>query len=511
MVGLGPLTLAAGEPEARPAVVHFSGLDWVVIAAYAGLMLLVGWHYSRKAKDAESFLFGDRKMKSSGIGISLFATLVSSIAYLSWPGEVIRHGPMMLANVGAYPIIMLVVGWLLIPRFMQLRVTSSYEVLELRFGLAARLLGAVFFIILRLLWMGMIVYTSVNLVLMPLLDFSPVLAPLLALLVIGVTTVYSSLGGLRAVVLTDVLQSLLMLAGLLATLWLVTQALGGVGAWWPREWSVSWDAPVFWFHADQRSMAAAILNGAVWWICTCASDQMAIQRYAATPDARSARQALAITLGADGVVSLVMLLVGFALFAYFSVHPELVAGVAEADQYFPVFISKGFPAGLGGLLIAAILSAAMSSLSSGLNSTVTVIKADFLDRFAARRASGEAQLRSMRMLSVVLALAVAAVSLAVPLVEGNLLEATNKFVGLWVGPLAVLFLLALLVPWATSFGAIAGAVASMLVSVGIAYGQLGGLGFFWILPVSAAVGVGGGMAASLLPIGPPPSALPLGR
>lgn len=145
-------------------------LDWIVIAAYFAGMLGIGWFYSRQTKTTEDFFLGGRDMGAWMVGLSLFATLLSTASYIAFPGEAIRHGPMVvIGTVLSIPPILWVVGWFLIPKFMKLQVTSANELLEIRFGLSIRLLGTCFFLVLRLIWMAMIIYISVKAVLVPVL------------------------------------------------------------------------------------------------------------------------------------------------------------------------------------------------------------------------------------------------------------------------------------------------------------------------------------------------------
>ncbi len=131
--------LYQGEWEASVNVARqLAPLDLAVIGIYAMGMLAVGWYYSRKTKTREEYLLGGRTMKPLAVGVSLFASLISTISYLAWPGEVIKNGPMMLSALLAYPLIGLVVGRLMIPFIMRLKVTSAYEILEVRLGPAVR-------------------------------------------------------------------------------------------------------------------------------------------------------------------------------------------------------------------------------------------------------------------------------------------------------------------------------------------------------------------------------------
>ena len=137
-------------------------LDWIVLLAYGAGMLFIGWFYSRKNKTKDDYLLGGRKMNPTAIGISLFATLMSTLSYLTYPGETIQHGPVIFTGILAFPLVYYVVGWWLIPRFMKMNVTSAYEILEKKLGLSVRMLAIFMFLSLRLLWMATIIYVTVD-------------------------------------------------------------------------------------------------------------------------------------------------------------------------------------------------------------------------------------------------------------------------------------------------------------------------------------------------------------
>ena len=118
-------------------------LDWIVLGGYGVGMLLVGWFYSRRTKSQEDYLLGGRNMAAWMVGISLFASLLSTISYLAVSGEIIKHGPMILAEIIVYPFIAWAVGWWIIPVIMKQRVTSAYEILEKKLGLGIRLSGPI--------------------------------------------------------------------------------------------------------------------------------------------------------------------------------------------------------------------------------------------------------------------------------------------------------------------------------------------------------------------------------
>jgi len=493
----------------RRAGHHLGAPDWSVIGLYAAGMLAVGWYYSRRTATTEDYLLGSRNMRSWSVGLSLFATLLSTISYLAYPGEMIRYGPMILTMMVAYPFVVLVVGWLMIPFIMKLKVVSAYEILEMRLGLGVRMLGSFFFLSLRLLWMAVIIYATTDKVLVPLLGLGPSATPWLCAVLGLVTVIYTSMGGLRAVVLTDVVQTVILLGGALLTLVLVTVYLGGVGNWWPGEWVAHWPDPKWYDPTERITFFSLVLATFTWWVCTAGSDQMAIQRYLATRDVRAARNVLIITLGANTLVNFVLAAVGLALLAYFRANPHLVPDgqtiLSDADQLFPRFIAIELPAGVSGLVVAGLLAAAMSSLSSGVNSSCSVITVDFVDRFRRSRESELDHVRLAKYVSVLVGVVVVLLSAYVGVVQGNLLEVTYKVVNSLAPPLFGLFFMAMFVPWAKQWATILGALCGVAVVVTISFWKelthTDGISFLWAMPLGFAAQIAVGSLASLVPIG----------
>ncbi len=492
--------------------------DWAVIAAYLVGVLLIGWYYSRGPRTTEEYLLGGRSMRSWTVGLSLFATMVSTISYLTWPGEVILHGPMVLCGLLSYPLISLVVGRFLIPFFMHLKVTTAYEILETRLGVSVRLLGSLFFLTLRLLWMSVIIYATTTKVIVPILGLDPSLTPWIGAILGGVTVAYTSQGGLRAVVAADVVQALILIGGAVVSMVVITINLGGVSAWWPTEWPAHWQEPVIAYDWNARfTVVGAMVATFTWFLCTAGSDQMAIQRYLATRDIKSARRMYNVSLASGAFVETFLCVLGFALLAYFRVHREMLGDgqsiTSNADQLFPRFIVVGLPEGLTGLVIAGLIAAAMSSLSSGLNSSCSVVTIDLIDRFRRNRETETNHVRVAKFVSVVIGVIVVLLSLLVGAVQGNLLELAFKVVNLLVAPLFGLFFMAMFVPWATAFGTLGGAAVGVATVVSINFWKeltgLPGPSFIWAMPVSLAAQISAGSLLSLLPIGRP--AVPLRR
>lgn len=497
---------AGSEPGHR----GFHALDWTIVGLYGAALIGIGFYYARRQKTTEEYFVANRSMKPILAGISLFATMFSTLTYIATPGEWVQYGPVVLVmSLAATPFIYLVVGWVIIPKVMRLPVTSAYELLETRLGTRVRLLGAFIFVATRLVWMALLLYATAT-VLVKLGGWPPAWIPAIAVFATAVTAVYTLYGGIEAVVITDAVQLGLMLLGAFLTVALISYSMGGIAPWWPDRWADHWAQQPF-FSTDPRvrvTMVGTFAWGLLWWVCISLSDQMAIQRYLSTRDVKSARRALLHSCLSQLLVMGLLGLVGAALLAFYRSSPEIAAGTLNftknGDGFFPHFISHYMPLGLPGLLVTGLLAAAMSSLSSGINSTIVVISKDIIGTFWPRAfQSDQAKLRSALFLGLGVSLVTLAGSAGMGLVPGNLLEVTSKTVNLFTGPIVGPFFLAMFIRFGTPFGAIMGVIYSLTAAVMIGYWDVftGGVrvSFQWILPGALIVSLSTSTLFSLLP------------
>lgn len=469
-------------------------LDWVVLVTYAMSMLFIGWFYSRKNKTKDDYLLGGRKMNPTAVGISLFATLMSTLSYLTYPGEMIKHGPIIFAGTLAFPLIYYVAGWWLIPRIMATRVTSAYEILETKLGVTVRLLATFLFLSLRLLWMATIIYVTVDVALLSVVQFDRAYIPVIGLIITVITIVYTSMGGLRAVVLTDVVQSMIFLGGAVLSIIVACYHLDSFASIFPSSWPEHWDVLRLGFDPQERTtLGNAVLVLFVWYICTTGSDQIAVQRYLSTKDIHTARKSFMVSLFSNLIAYVLLALVGLSMLAWFSENEQfLISGRSltdQADTLFPRFILMALPSGISGLVIAGLLAAAMSSLSSGLNSVSSVVSEDLLKRFRKDRGQPVDSLKQIKRLSYMTGLVVMGLSFFIGEVSGNLLDVLMKVVNLFVAPLFVLFFMALFVPFATERGTFAGGMVAIFAAVAIAFYSVFGITVLWIMPSSLVAGI----------------------
>ncbi len=480
-----------------------SVIDWLVIAIYGALMLGIGWFYSRRNKTEEDYQLGGRKMNSTSVGISLFATLLSTVSYLSYPGEMIKYGPVIFAGMLGFPLVYFVAGWWLIPQIMKMKVTSAYEILEIRLGTSIRMLAIFMFLSLRFLWMATIVYVTVDIAFLSVVSINPDYIPFLSILLIIITIIYTSMGGLKAVVMTDVIQTIVFLGGALISILIVSYHAGSFAALIPGEWSPVWKPFRLGFDPQERTTVGnAVMMLFAWYICTTGSDQLAIQRYLSTRDITSARKSLKVSLYSNLIAKLLLALLGLAMLTFFSMHPHFLADGQnlgeQADTLFPRFILIGLPIGLSGLVIAGLLAAAMSSLSSGLNSVSTVISEDIIKRFKILKEGSQSGLKRVQILSYLTGFIVMILSFMVANVQGTLFDVLIKVTHLFVAPLFVLFFMALFISFSRPLATFIGGIISIATAISIAFFGAFGITVFWVLPCSFFIGSGTAVLLSLI-------------
>ena len=483
-----------------------TGLHWidaVVVACYVMVILSLGAYAGYRQRKADEYFVGNRSMNPLLIGVSMFATLFSTISFLSTPGEIIQNGPAILTGALTIPLTYFIVSYGIVPIYMRFKVTSAYELLESELGLASRVTGALLFIVMRLVWMAALIYFASD-AMMVMLGLDAEWLPAVTFATGAVAVSYSSLGGMRAVVITDLLQFLLLFGGALMVVATVTFKLGDF-SWFPTEWNQSWDTqPLVGSPTVRITVLGTVVHITLWWICTAGSDQTAIQRFMATGNARAARRSFLVNSLAGIAVSVVLALVGFSLLAFYQQDPDHLGGLTiakDGDRLFPYFISHHLPVGVSGLVLSGMFAAAMSSLDSGINSITAVVMKDFVERFRTTPLEEARQSRYAKWVSLSIGLGVVLASSFMQHVPGNFLEVSQRTVGLFVPPLFILFFQALYPRRRSQAGALFGCLASFVVAclVGLWPGPDGNalLSFQWILASSMMAGISVGWLVNL--------------
>ena len=479
----------------NPILDRYEGLhavDYGAIAAYFLMVVCVGYYYGRRQKNTEDYFLGGRNMSWFAVGLSILATILSTITYLSTPGEMIKNGVGANAQLLSYPLILFLVSYLILPFLMRLRVTTAYEYLEERFDLTTRLFGSSIFVLIRTAWMGTVLFTaSVALSKICGLSFITVVVGLVA---IGVF--YTVLGGLTAVIWTDVVQFFILLAGAVFTVVYVAVDSGtGPSAWWNAMMAADTPSqPIFSFDPTVRlSLVGMGCWTLFWWVATASSDQVAVQRFQATDSLRAARRAFLCNLVSGIIITLLLSLCGIALYSYYA-----AALPDDPDLVFPHFIRHILPRGLAGLVVAALFSAAMSSLDSGMNSISSVVITDYYRRFRSVAANPRQELLLARVVTAaagVLATGICLLLYQIPDDQrGNLFDVQGRVMSFLVGSLGGLMLIPILGIRCNGKVARSSALCGILIGMLWAQGHwlfgLPELAWMWVVPVSTVVTVG---------------------
>jgi len=467
-------------------------IDVTVIVAYLLIMLYMGLKIARKQRSTEDFFVGGRDLPAWAVGISLFASVMSTILYLGQPGEMFRTGLSFLTRNLPLPLILIVVCFVWIPFFMRLRLTSAYEYLERRFNYSVRALAAIFCLLLIFGWISVVVLTA-SMALVEITRIEAILpfindadsAVYATILGVGAFSIfYTTLGGIRAVIWTDVIQFFVLLIGALFTMGAVAwMTSSNVGDWIEVSQTYKHEE-VQWFDWDVRNRSTVFsisLSLFMWMVCTHGANQMAMQRYFTVRNVKAARISYVISAVAALALGIILAGVGISLM-YFIQQYDLpasagilsdirsVRNVAQ-DSVFPQFISIYMPSGLRGLVVAALFAAAMSTIDSGANSASTILTVDFIRRFDPKSEAGQLELKRARIMTACMGVLVVGYTIALyELSKGSdIISLAQKGFNCFLGPLGALFVLGMFVKKATPIAVIPAFILGEIVGVSASY------------------------------------------
>lgn len=460
-------------------------LDYVAIVAYLVLTFGVAAWMSRRQKSTEDFFLGGHRLPWFAVGLSILATLMSTQSYVGVPGEAIKRGIGLFLGSLAIPFSVYVVFCYWVPFFMRLRVTSAYEYLERRFNGTARILASTLFVFLRIGWMSMVMYVvSMTIDTMKGADLEALPGPDIYWWIIAIgaaSALYAVLGGMEAVIWTDVLQFALMLGGVLlalGTVLFVTHT--GPADWW-RDATLNMpertSPPLISFNlfdpVVKVTIITAMCHDFFWTICTHGSDQVVLQRYFATTSLPAARRSYLTNVACDLVMKSLLALAGFAILAFYLNYPGRLPAMFSVektpDKLFIHFLANELPLGCAGLIVAGFLCDAMQTLESGVNSMAAVVSSDFINRFRAGGRRILSDLALARLLSVIVAAVVTAVACCIPVImetyHHNIIEMMPKMFNMFLGPLAALFFIGMFLPHCSGKTAVPAVLGGIAVSV----------------------------------------------
>ncbi|KAG5681246.1 hypothetical protein PVAND_010697 [Polypedilum vanderplanki] len=450
--------------ELSDSLKTFGALDYVVFAAMLVCCSAVGLYFgyqdhmkhkrSRRNRrgsiievEAIDYLMGGRNMKVFPVAMSLVASFVSGITLLGTSTEIYLYGTQYCYIAIAIILSALIMHFTIIPVFHELQITSTYEYLQRRFDKNVRLFGSIMFSLATILWLPIVIYV-------PALAFNQTTGiniHIITPLVMSICIFYTSLGGIKAVVWTDVIQMILMYGTLFLIVIKGTMNVGGLSVVIERNAaSGRFEAPNFDFDPTVRhTFWTIVIGGTIFWVNTNGLNQNMIQRYMSLKDVRTARKGQMMYVIGVSFMIFLCCFNGLLLFATYHDCDPLTTKLAKAkDQLMPLLVMeilKDIP-GLPGLFIAGVFSAALSSLSTGLNSMSCVILEDFCKPFVKREISES--MSSLIMRGTVLVIGLLAVGLVYVVQHlGSVLQLSMSIPTACFGPMLGVYVIGFTLPW----------------------------------------------------------------
>lgn len=435
-------------------------IDITIFVLYLVGIVLFGSSFYKKNKSASAFTLGNNSLPTWVLSLSILATFVSSISYLALPGQAYLTNWNAFAFSLSLPVASIIAVKFFVPLYRSVNSPSAYTYLERRFGPWAKTYASVMYLLTQLMRAGTILFLMA--------------LPLNVLMGWNITTIiiitgvcvmiYSLLGGIQAVVWTDAIQAIILIAGALVCIGVLLFTLP--------------EGPVqlFTFAAEHKKFSlgsfSSELTSSTFWVVLIYGffinlqnfgiDQNYIQRYMSSRSDKEAQKS-ALYGGLMYVpVSALFLFIGTALFSFYKANPGLLPVGVDGDEVFPWFIVNQLPVGLTGLLISSIFAAGMSTISTSLNSSATVILVDF---FKLPPGGQETERKSMLVLYLSsFIFSVIAIIIAVAMINvQSALDAWWKLASIFSGGMLGLFLLGYLAPKVKNTAAVIGVVAGVLV------------------------------------------------
>ena len=439
-------------------------MDIAVIAVYLLGMAGMGFWFMRRNRNADAYFKAGGKLPWWVVSLSIYATMFSSITFMSIPAMAYAGDMTYFAVSFGIPVMALVtVRWYL-PFFRRLNLTSAYEYLEVRFNLPCRLFASAAFILFMVARTAIVAYLpSLALCAVTGIDINVAIA-----VVTLVTIVYCTVGGVEAVIWSDFVQSVILIGSTaLILVWLIAGTDGGwrgfveMGSAAHKfrifDLALDWTKPCFW---------VVLVGGLVANLASYTSDQCVVQRYMTTPDEKGAAKSILFNGALSFVNCFVFFTVGVALWTYYQSHAAALPAGTKPDAALAVFIARELPHGVSGLVLAAVAAATMSTLSANLNSAASAITTDFYQRLKARSEvdGGRSLLLCGKVSTVVVGLLGGAMALWLANADiGNIYDQFQRFLGILTGGLGCLFFMGIFMKRVNGFGATCGLVANYAV------------------------------------------------
>ncbi len=421
-------------------------IDCVIIAVYLIGTITVGILNRGRQSKADDYFTARGEMtsvfQSLVVGLSLAATLFSGISFIAYPSLIYSYGLSVLIGLVCFPLVYIVVVYWFLPKFLKSNIAHPYDIIEVNLGAHARTIAAVMYFLLRIGWMAALVYApTIAILAAGNLDdkwFWPVV------LMIGLSsTLYTTLGGIRGLIITDAMQFVVIIVGVIVTIVFILiklpisigQAVATINDMGHTKVNFSLNP------AAKITFWTLTIGYLVGNLSNYTADQMSLQRYLSTGNIKSTAKSFMFNLVGATCVLVLLAVVGLSLVVWYKFVPDENMPV-QVDKIFPYFVSANLPVGISGLLLAAILAATISSMTAGINALASSITYDFRSRFG-KAMTPLGQLRFGKICSLAIGLAS---TLAAGLVSkiGTIFDITQTLLGLFLGPLFACIVLAVM-------------------------------------------------------------------
>ncbi|XP_078416690.1 solute carrier family 5 member 6a [Cetorhinus maximus] len=458
---------------ATPVLMRFSIADYVIFVLLLVFSSVIGLFYALSGgqqRTTQEFLLAGRSMTFVPVALSLLASFQSAVAILGVPAEIYTFGTEYWFLGCSYFLGLLIPAHIFVPMFYRLGLTSTYEYLELRFNKATRLCGTLTFIFQMVIYMGVVLYT-------PALALNAVTGFNLwgAVLTLGlICTLYTTLGGLKAVIWTDVFQTLVMFSGQLAVIIIGAGQAGGIGEVWRiakengKIAGIDLNPDPF----ERHTFWTLSFGGVFMMLALYGVNQAQVQRYLSSRTEQQAILSCYVVFPCQQIVLAMGCLMGLVMYARYGENGPLQQGYVNAsDQmvlYFVMDVLQHYP-GLPGLFTACLFSGALSTISSAFNSLAAVTMTDLVKPHYPHMTEARATLISK---SLALGYGLLCLGMAyIASLMGSVLQAALSIFGMVGGPLLGIFCLGMFFPMANSTGAISGLVAGLVMAFWIGIGN----------------------------------------
>ncbi|CAL4122375.1 unnamed protein product [Meganyctiphanes norvegica] len=463
------------ESQGAAEAVSFGLWDYLVFSFMLFGSLAIGTYQAFKGvKNADDYLLGGRKMKIFPVAVSLFSSFMSSIGILGFSGETYGHGIESYTQMLGAALGISLVACALVPVLHPLHLTSINQYIGLRFGSRSlQRLTMILGVVQGLLYMGICLYAPT----VALTSLTPISSTVYIIVLGIITTVYSTVASLRAVVWVDVFQIGVMVAGVLTVITVACAEVGGLGEAW--EIADQYNRTSFFnFRVDfyeRHNFLNLMLMGSFYWGSMFGVTQANFQRLSSVPTLRSALSVILMTICFLVGFSFLLFLSGAVVFAVYAECSPLSLGyIKTKDQILSYFVldKLSFITGVPGLFVAAVFSGALSSISSSLTGIVAMLWKDIfqlLPRF--EQISHGREMTINKFLSVLVGIVMMILAYLSSKL-GGLVQAATTVNGVTAGPMLGLFLMASLVPWVNRAGAWAGITISWSLNAWLSLGGL---------------------------------------